>query len=300
LTLIASIVLLALTRAEIIERMRAPVVTQAEGLVQVYASCPEDMRREYQMPIASFAAETVKQLYSGLSMRSVRFAKPKIIIHVGGIRTNLAEVVSVTDGDRTRIYVKAPGYADIERLRTEIVKAFFRAVKTQELDDAAALRVYRRSQPQLRIADDRAELERWLNAEGGDDEHNLALMRRILKPGEATKRDVLIFASRLFLYPPDFNRRFCGKHDCLAFKDACAFVKQDVGIRFAARRKADEIIVFGGGRGEALSAAAAAYREFLLALANAEESDKLAELLEDADVKLNIAYEGALKIEKGK
>ena len=42
------IALLALTRAEIIERMRAPVVTQADGMVQVFADCPEDMRRELE------------------------------------------------------------------------------------------------------------------------------------------------------------------------------------------------------------------------------------------------------------
>ena len=104
MSLVASILLLALTRAEIIERMRAPVVTQADGLVQVFASCPEDMRREYQMPIASFASDTVKALYSSLAMRPERFSKSQIVIHVGSVRTNLAEVVSAVNGRRTRIY----------------------------------------------------------------------------------------------------------------------------------------------------------------------------------------------------
>ena len=54
--------MLALTRAEIVQRMRAPVVTQAEGLVRVFANCPEDMRREFQSPVARFAAETVYSL----------------------------------------------------------------------------------------------------------------------------------------------------------------------------------------------------------------------------------------------
>ena len=49
-----------------------------------------------------------------------------------------------------------------------------------------------------------------------------------------------------------------------------------------------------------MSAAAAAYREFLLALARSEKEEKLSELLEAADVKLNVAFEGAVKIEKGK
>ena len=65
--LLAGLVLMALTRAEIIERFRSPVVTQADGLVKVYADCPEDMRREFQSPIARFAADTVQTLYQGLA-----------------------------------------------------------------------------------------------------------------------------------------------------------------------------------------------------------------------------------------
>ena len=49
----AALLLLALTRAEIVQRMRAPVITQSEGLVRVYADCPEDVRREFQkLPFA--------------------------------------------------------------------------------------------------------------------------------------------------------------------------------------------------------------------------------------------------------
>ena len=295
MTLLASILVFALTRAEILERMRAPVVTQAEGLVQVFASCPEDMRREYQMPIASFAAETVKSLYRGLNMRPERFGRARIIIHVGSVRTNLTEVVAKTDSGRTRIYVKAPGYADVGRLRTEIVKAFFRAVKGEELDDAAAVRAFRRARPELRIADERDELERWIKNGEGDDERNLALMRRILKPGEASRRDVLVFASRLFLYPATVDRKFCGRYGSVSFKEAVTLAKEDPAIRLAARRKADEIVVFGGGRGEDLGAAAAAYRGFLLALAGAEDDGRLEELLESADIKLNVAFESAVK-----
>jgi hypothetical protein len=120
-------------------------------------------------------------------------------------------------------------------------------------------------------------------------------MRRILKPGEATRRDVLVFASRLFLYPAAIDHRFCGRYDSLSFKEAAAFAKEDPAIRLAARRKADEIVVFGGGRGEDLGAAAAAYRGFLLALAGAEDDGRLEELLEAADVKLNVAFESAVK-----
>ena len=124
---------MALTRAEILERFRAPVVTQADGLVKVYADCPEDMRREYQGPIGSFAAETVKTLYQGLAKKPVRFENPGIVIHIGDVRTNDTTVTSAvsTNQDRvvSRIRVTAPGYADLYRLRLEIVHAFFRSVE---------------------------------------------------------------------------------------------------------------------------------------------------------------------------
>ena len=52
--------------------------------------------------------------------------------------------------------------------------------------------------------------------------------------------------------------------------------------------------VLGGGRGEDLAAAAMDYRTFLLEFAKAEKSeDELLELLDAADVKLNVAFEKA-------
>ena len=44
--LIAAVLVFALSRAELLERFNAPVVTQSDGLVKVYAMCPEDMRKE--------------------------------------------------------------------------------------------------------------------------------------------------------------------------------------------------------------------------------------------------------------
>ena len=58
--------------------------------------------------------------------------------------------------------------------------------------------------------------------------------------------------------------------------------------------KAAEMPVFGGGRGDGLRDAAEAYRVFLLELARGEKSDEaLKDLLEEAEVRLNVAYEGA-------
>ena len=157
--LFAVIAMLALTRAELVARMKAPVLTMSEGLVQVYADCPEDMRIEYQMPIARFAADAVELLYRGAGIRPRRFAAPGIMIHVGSVRTNLAEVVATvqTNGERvvTRIYAKSPGHVDRSRLCLEIAKAFNRAVCGRELDDAGAAAALRAASPRARAEDAR-------------------------------------------------------------------------------------------------------------------------------------------------
>lgn len=290
------IALLALTRAEIIERMRAPVVTQADGMVQVFADCPEDMRREFQSPVARFAAETVRTLVSGLSVRPDRRRSPGIVIHVGDVRTNVSEVVAraVTNDTRvfTRIYVRAPAYADLESLRLEVVKAFFRNARAQELSDAEARRVYRSADPVLRVEDERIALEDWFCRGKGSDEEGFRLMRKILKPGFASRRDVLLFASRLYLYPPQFDLRFADGSDTLSFRDAVAVARRDPLVRLVAAVRANSLPVFAGGRGRSLADAAEAYRAFLVELARGECDDaRLLDILDEADVRLNIAYE---------
>jgi len=297
---VAALLVLALTRAEILERFRAPVVTQADGLVQVYANCPEDMRREYQMPIASFAAETVKTLYQGTGRKPERFEKPGIVIHIGDVRTNLTEVVTkvMTNGTRvvTRIFVKSPGFADLMHLRLSIVKGYFRSVEGRELTDGVAIEAYRRANPTLRVADERRRLEDWLVGRGDirDDEEGLRLMRKIIEPGKSSRRDVLTFASRLYLYPPAYDLRFLGRFDCLSFREALKFAKIDPAIRVLALLKSRELPLFGGGRGDELAVAAEGYRVFLVELVKQEKDEaELEDLLDAADEKLNIAFEKA-------
>ena len=294
--LILAVALLALTRAEILERMRAPVITQAEGMVQVYADCPEDMRREYQSPVARFAAETVQTLRRGLSIRAERRRSPGIVIHVGDVRTNVNEIVAkaVTNDTRvfTRIKVRAPAYADLNRFRIEVVKAFFRCERAQELTDAEAVRAYRSADPVLRIEDERLALEDWFCRGKGSAEEGFRLMRKILKPGFASRRDVLFFASRLFLYPPQHDLRFADGSDVVSFRDAVPLSRRDPCIRLIAAVRANSLPVFGGGRGPRLAEAAEAYRIFLLELAKGEKTnEQLLEILDEADVRLNIAYE---------
>ena len=295
---LAAILMLALSRAELIERFKAPVITQADGLIRVYADCPEDMRREYQLPIASFAADTAKMLYQGLAMKPERHRRPGLAIYVGDVRTNDTTVVSkaVTNDSQvlTLVYVRAPGYADLERLRLEIVKGFFRRVKGVELSDDEAVAAYRAGDPALRIEDERGRLEKWLATGRGvtNDEEGLKLMRKIFQPGFASPRDVLIFASRLYLYPPQYDVRLGGRCDCVSFGDAIALSRVDPMVRLLAFEKAKEMPVFGGGRGAAMNAAAAAYGRFLLELARGEKGERaLRDLLDDADTLLNVAYE---------
>ena len=297
---LATIGLMALTRAEIIERFKSPVITQADGFVQVFANCPEDMRREYQLPIARFAADTVRMLYGGLKMRPIRYRKPGLVIHVGDVRTNRTDVIArVSTNDQrvvSRLYVPSPGFADLDRLRTEVIRAFYRSVERVELSDAEAVAAYRRADPALRVADGRRRLELWLNGEGDlkDDEEGLRLMRKVFEPGRASRRDVLIFASRLYLYPPWFDVLFAGRFHSLSFREALRFAATDPYVRLAAAAKANDLPVLGGGRSEELTAAALAYREFLLELGRGEKSDaELKALLDEADEKLNMAFEKA-------
>ena len=97
-----------------------------------------------------------------------------------------------------------------------------------------------------------------------------------------------------YLYPPQYDLRFVGGLDKRSFRDAIAASRKDLLLRLVALARADMLPVFGGGRGDSLTAAAEAYRKFLLELARGEKSDEeLADLLDEADILLNIAYEKA-------
>ena len=295
---LAAMLLLALSRAEMLERFRAPVVTQSEGLVRVFSDCPEDMRREYQMPVARFAADTVDNLYKGLSMRPLRFKRAGIAIYVGDVRTNDSSVVARAftndSGVVTRIYLRAPGFSDLGRLRVEVAKGFFRSVKGTEVSDADAIAAYRAGDPALRVEDERLRLEEWLATGKGvaDDEEGLKLLRKVIQPGVASRRDILTFAARLYFYPPQQDLRFAGKYDILSFADAIKLAPSVPALRTLARRKAMEVTAFGGGRGAELTTAATAYAIFLIELSKGEKGEsELRTLLDISDALLNVAYE---------
>ena len=308
MTFLAAILLATLTRAEIIERMKAYPVTKLDGLVQVIADCPSDMRKEYQTPIAGFVADVCTTLYRARNERPKRFPDPGIVVYLGEVRTNRTDLVvrqkTRADGTRfTRIYLPAPGYADLTALRRETAKAFSLAVRGETLDDATADRMLRDADPELRANDAYDELDRWLKGETveGDDERMIKQSRRILKPGIARQSDVLRFASRLFLYPEIYSAPFCGKYTSCTFREAIGYAQQDARIRFLAFAKSPEIALFGGGHGEALNVAAVLYSDFLRELAAYRKSpEELRRLLDDAEEKLNVALEEARLREEGK
>lgn len=294
--LLTSVLLLALSRAELIARFKAPIITQADGMIKVYADCPEDMRREYQVPVARFATETVRALDRMLKRRGGKLAAPHLVIHLGDVRTNRTDVLSraVTNGTHviTRITLPSPGFADLTRFRAEVIRAYYRGLRGEELTVDAALDIFRATDPELRRADEQVELAEFVHEGRGDHERGLELMRKIITPGRATRQDVLIFASRLFLYPPYRCLRFAGRYDRLSFREALDFARIDPRVRVVAYAKAGELPAFGGGRGETLQRTAYAYMDYLLALAEGKRDDEeLKDLLEKADSLLNVTYE---------
>lgn len=306
--LLAAILFFALTRAEIVQRMKAPVNTQADGLVKVYAYCDEDMRREFQGPIGSFAGELMARLYASQKLKSRRFASPGIIIQVGNERTNITDVVTrvVTNDSQvvTRLYLQSPGTVDLERFRLELIRGFFRSVKNSELSLEEARERLLEIDPRYRVNSLRSKIDAWLKgdraAKGDDktdeewDEEHLALMRRVIEPGFAAPQDVLVFASRLYLYPRYFDEKFLDGSDVVSFRDAVKLAKIDPRVGILAHFKAIELPILGGGRGEKLDAAAEAYARFLRALAAGEKTDKeLYEMLENADKLLQLTWEMA-------
>ena len=54
----SAMLVLALTRAEIIDRFRAPPLTKVGGLVQAVGECPSDMREEFLAPVAEIAQKS--------------------------------------------------------------------------------------------------------------------------------------------------------------------------------------------------------------------------------------------------
>lgn len=294
MTFLCAILLAAMSRAEFIARFNAAPVVQASGLVQVRAECGADMRREFQLPVAGFVTDIVRRLYAAEKIRERRFEKPGIVVVIGDVITNLTNVVvrpmTRDDGTKwTKVLVPAPGFADAGAMRLATIQGFYRAVKGEELDAAAAIARFRAAVPELRLEDEYRAIAEWQDGRRGgeDDEKFLKLMRSVLNPGFASADDLLVFASRLYLYPEYLDQPFCGRFDCVSFREAIALSKIDPRIRFAAMLKMRDLTLYGCGRGEKMNAAVAAYVAFLKDLMEYTKSEaELVKTLDAADAQL--------------
>lgn len=125
----------------------------------------------------------------------------------------------------------------------------------------------------------------------------LRLLRKVISPGRTSHSDLRIFASRLLLYPPFYDKMFAGSRNGCAFREAIA-LSSDQSVRQVAACKAREIPLYAIGRGEELQQASLAYMEFLMALARGEDRARLTALLDAADLKFELAKEAVRKREK--
>jgi len=299
--LAALLLLCALTRAEIIERFTAAPVVMVDGLIEVAGTCSPEIRREFQLPVAGYAAEVSRSLYASACEKPMRFAQPGIVIHLGEITTNVTNVVSRVqtrkDGTSyTKIYLPAPGYADRAALTRAVARAHFLAVKGERLTDEQAWHRLIACNPELRADETCRRIHDWsergIYADGMDDEQYLTLARKVLLPGRLTEYERTTFASRLYLYPPCYDAPFCGRYTSLDFPTAIKLRKRDPRIRLAAYIKARQVLIFGAGRGPGLQEAANAYAAFLNELGRDElEDGELLGLLATAEERLKGARE---------
>jgi hypothetical protein len=296
--LAVTILAAAISRADLVERFRAPSAIKCEGLVEVSGMCAADVRREFQLPVASSAAQTCRGLYEGLGLKPRKFKSAGILVFLGdSAETNAAVAASRAarpDGSRyPRITLPSPAYADLRAFRREVARGFLLAVNGEDADDARVEEVMRLADPELRLDDEYDDLRAWREKgeyrRGRGDEDYLKLFRRVKNPGKARMDDALAFSSRLMLYPQQYAVPFCGRYWACSFREAIDMAAVDPAVRFAAFVKSSELAVFGAGHGDEFTGMVNAYCDFLRALAaydgkNGREA--LVSALDAADGKL--------------
>lgn len=334
-------------------------VTACDGFVSVAAADVPGDEIGFRLPLLQFVSQTVRDLE-----RAWKLDMPPggagVAVFADDGRTNDTRVVARAvrrDRDvQTRIFLPSPGFSDLDDLRFQIAKGYFRAwiarngagvtnalpdwivqgaLRAADRDTARAdtlfvlglwssarlpffpalctdlrlakgpaaalpgfLAAWMREKHALRPLLDRlAAGEPWDGRAlakaltGADDppaqdraadEHLARLARSVLSPGAAGAWDLRVFASRLELHPPLFDPR----RPAIAFREAVARAADDPVVRAAAAQKANEILLCAIGRGDALAAAARAYRAFLVAAAHGQDAGTLRLLLEAADAKM--------------
>ena len=169
-----------------------------------------------------------------------------------------------------------------------------KALYTALLKDYAAGRAWRADDFAMNLTDCTEAVEQ----DAISDRRLLRLLRKVISPGRTSRTDLRIFASRLLLYPSFYDKMFTGCHIGCSFRAAITLASVDPEVRLVAARKAREVPLYAIGRGEELQQASLAYRDFLVALAEGENPDRLTELLDAADAKLALAEEAVRKREE--
>lgn len=356
--------------------------SSSDGFVRVFAAEVPGDEMGFCDPLVQFASGIVRSLGKTLSLPALPYGRePGLVIYAQDGRTNDTRVVARTSrrrsGPFTRIWLPSPGFSDIDQLRIEVAKAYFRAAVEMfrelpppkgapppvEMPEWLVVGALRLTDIELARIDMRDVLEGWSDgyfpffpslcarkdvpsilagylagwmkekllfpdvmkdlAAGKEldgswlaekltgekdavrqdrvsDYRLLRLLRKVISPGRAARSDLRIFASRLLLYPPFYDKMFGGiSHGC-TFREAAELFSEDPEVRMVAARKAKEIPLHAIGKGDELQQASLAYMEFLQALANGEKTARLLELLDAADVKFGLAEEAVRKREEGK
>ena len=145
-----------------------------------------------------------------------------------------------------------------------------------------------------RLAEDLTGEKEPVLQDRANDERLVRLTNSVLSPGMASPWDLTVFASRLLLYPPFFDKIYGADRTSCTFEEALTLAQDDPALRRAAFRKAREVPLYAIGRGDELAAAAFAYRDYLLALSQGDAAqERLKELLGKAQGLMRKATEKA-------
>lgn len=127
------------------------------------------------------------------------------------------------------------------------------------------------------------------------DERLARLARSVIEPGVCGRWELDFFSSRLLLYSPYFDTNLIGDNAVCSFREAMDVGESNLLVRAMALLKAREVPLYAIGRGDGLRMAADAYTRFLLGIAAGEDRKKLEQLLNNADSRLEAAYEKCRK-----
>ena len=106
--------------------------SSSDGFVQVVAAEVPGDKMGFCGPLVQFASRIANSLGKTLSLPALpQSREPRLLIYAQDGRTNDTRVVARASrrrsGPFTRIWLPSPGYSDIDQLRLEVAKAYFRA-----------------------------------------------------------------------------------------------------------------------------------------------------------------------------